>query len=208
MKKSFTLIELIITVSLIAVMAVIAVPAFNNYSVRADTQAKAEEIKYLIEKAYISAQNPVNGNNAAMIGISFPVNNAKGYPFARYEGKLDSVCFDDINAPLCNDWNFPVLERINAADTNYKFNNIQILNDSGLQVVTVDRMAIRLLTPAGSDKVFLCPLWDKNNDGNLEYDCNSNYRSAKIKVYNVNNASVGYYINVTRYPYSVEISQS
>lgn len=69
MSKAFTLIELLIVIAIITVMAVIAVPAFNTYGARAEIEAKAEEIKVAIDKAYAFSQAPEQGTDGVNVTI-------------------------------------------------------------------------------------------------------------------------------------------
>lgn len=67
--KAFTLIEIVIVISIIIIMAVLAVPAFDRYGARNELDGKAEEIKTFIETAYKQAQSPQKGVNGSSIMI-------------------------------------------------------------------------------------------------------------------------------------------
>jgi len=74
MKKTkfaaFTLIELLITVAIILLMAVLSVPAFNQYAANNEVSSKAEEIKSLLEKAFSSGMTPPQGANKIRIWVN------------------------------------------------------------------------------------------------------------------------------------------
>lgn len=57
MKQGFTLIELIVTMSIIVLMALVAVPAFTKYEENASFNAKVAEIESAINQASVSALN-------------------------------------------------------------------------------------------------------------------------------------------------------
>lgn len=64
----FTLIELIITMSIIAMMALIAVPAFTKYEENATFNSKVDEIVSDINQIVVSAQNPDQSTEMYLIG--------------------------------------------------------------------------------------------------------------------------------------------
>ena len=65
MSKAFSIIELIIVISIIVLLSVMAVPAFTVFGARADLDSKAEEIKIAVEKAAMAAKNPEQGKTGA-----------------------------------------------------------------------------------------------------------------------------------------------
>lgn len=67
--RGFTLIELVVTVTIILVMTLLAIPAFNTYSANSEISAKAEEIQALLEKAYALSQSPPSGKSIIYFNI-------------------------------------------------------------------------------------------------------------------------------------------
>lgn len=66
-KKGFTLIELIIVIAIILLMAVVSIPAYQNYGAKSELSLKADEIKALIDRAEAYSRNPQQGNNCAQV---------------------------------------------------------------------------------------------------------------------------------------------
>ena len=172
-------------------MAVIAVPAFNNYSVRADTQAKAEEIKYLIEKAYISAQNPVNGNSGSMIGARTALYN----PTTLFTGKFNAICATNINSSVCRDFPNPTQESV--LDGTY-IKTITYVDPDVTDPVPVSQIVLKFRTPANSEDVYICP------EAIVDYDCDIKYPSMTLSVKD-KKALTEYQVIVHRYPFNVEV---
>jgi len=57
-KPAFTLIEIVVTVAIILLIVVFAVPAFSKYASQKAFSNKVSEIESIINQAYISSQNP------------------------------------------------------------------------------------------------------------------------------------------------------
>jgi prepilin-type N-terminal cleavage/methylation domain-containing protein len=57
-KKGYTLFELIIVMAIMALLIVIAIPAYNNYGKKQAFRQKTEEMKELINQAYLYSRNP------------------------------------------------------------------------------------------------------------------------------------------------------
>lgn len=66
-KKAFTLIELLIVIAIILVMAVTAIPLYQNYGANQSVVLKAEEIQAMLDRAYAYSQNPAQGKNCAHV---------------------------------------------------------------------------------------------------------------------------------------------
>lgn len=70
-RKGFTLIELIIVISIIILMAAAAVPAYQNYGAKSELSLKADEIKALIDRGYAYSNNPSQGKDCAQVAFTF-----------------------------------------------------------------------------------------------------------------------------------------
>lgn len=60
-KNAFTIIELIVTISIIVLMAVLAFPAFSKYQKKAELVQKAEELNGYINEMNVLVKNPEPG---------------------------------------------------------------------------------------------------------------------------------------------------
>lgn len=76
-KCAFTLIELLVTIAIIILLAVLAIPAFNQYAANSEVSSKAEEIKALLERAYSSGMSPPQGANTVHVWINSDGANGK-----------------------------------------------------------------------------------------------------------------------------------
>lgn len=75
MKRGFTLVELLVVLSVFAMMSAIGIPAFQRYGSNIALAQKAEEIKELIKQTYILSQNP-NQEIASYISTLSDVNES------------------------------------------------------------------------------------------------------------------------------------
>jgi prepilin-type N-terminal cleavage/methylation domain-containing protein len=57
---AYTLVELLISLAIFALLTALAVPAFSRYSANTDFKQKADEVKELMNQTYISSLNPEN----------------------------------------------------------------------------------------------------------------------------------------------------
>lgn len=84
--RGFTLIELMIVVAIIAILAAIALPAYQQYTIRAANRACLSEMK-----AYA---------HVALIGISDPTGNAPTPRNAACSNTTDASGFTDYSTPI------------------------------------------------------------------------------------------------------------
>ena len=62
MKKGYTLMELLVVISIIAFMAIVSVPAFAQYGRSSDFKQKSDEVKMLMQRTYLLSRSPENTN--------------------------------------------------------------------------------------------------------------------------------------------------
>jgi len=155
MRNAFTLIELLITVSLILLMSVISVPIFNKYAAKNDLKVKAEEIKYFIEDSYASAYSPDIENNGSVVQIS--TTEIKKMPHS-----FESSCYKNINKNKCNSITFINNLTNNVTLDNYTFDDLKIsgIGSSNVQIL--------ILSPAQKENIHFCGL---SAAGGSQYQC-------------------------------------
>lgn len=68
-QKAFTLIELLIVIGIIGVMAVLAVPTFNDYGAKAELDNKTDQIKLILDTFYQKSVSPDGGSNGSFVAI-------------------------------------------------------------------------------------------------------------------------------------------
>lgn len=61
MKRSFTLIELVVTVGIITMITLFSLPSISKYGKRAEFSQKMEEVKQLIEQTQLYSKSPEKG---------------------------------------------------------------------------------------------------------------------------------------------------
>lgn len=200
MKNAFTLIELLISISIILLMAVVAIPAFDSYSDRSDTAAKAEEIKYIIEKAYSATVSPENNLDGSMIGLRYPESDQ----ISLFKGLYAPDCYGDINGANCRGWNATNPSNIfthseSVIYAGYSINNSLYTNSPGSGFPFSD-MQIKLINDPNGDGVYFCPFEDDS------YNCDRNYTRSEL-ILTKNGGSDSYKITIFRYPFRVEVEK-
>ena len=104
-QKGFTLIELMITVAIVAILAAIALPAYQNYTIR--TQVSEGYVLASAAKTAI-AETVANRNTGAIVayaGTGVPLAGSYGYQFEPTE-KVASIAIAgvaNVTAPAANE---------------------------------------------------------------------------------------------------------
>ena len=90
MQKGFTLIELMIVVAIIGILAAVAIPAYQDYTVRARV---SEGLGFADAAKTTVAENAANGASALNLGYSFTTgtNNVSGVTVDANNGTIKVV---------------------------------------------------------------------------------------------------------------------
>lgn len=99
-KNGFTIIELIVTISIIVLMAVLAFPAFSKYQKKAELVQKAEELNGFINEMNVLVKNPEPGVDSYEMIID-PIDTIKTINFKKNYLNKPSESLRDIeyNSP-------------------------------------------------------------------------------------------------------------
>lgn len=192
MRKAFTLIELIIVIAIITLMAVLAVPAFDNYGARNDLDMKAEEIKLYIETAYKQAQSPIKDTNGTAIIITQSSPPSIDVVSAKFSGSAVpcNYYFDDLRKN-CTVANIIPMNNL-FFDGSYSMNN---LNTDGAGF-SPDGMLF--LSPSGDKNIyFYSSLLGSNSATSLSFD---------IVYSRISTGDNTRTITINRYPFSVSVN--
>lgn len=213
MKKAYTFIELLIVISIIALMAVVAIPSFSNYGKKAELDNKAEEIKYLIEKAYADAVSPAIGLNGSM--VEFATGPSSEVRVKR--GVFSDECKKDINDDNCaftyNNSNINLIEigrNDNLKGVTIGSITIKEMVNGRLSLSQISPVGISFVTPADTDSVYMCNSRANNNkiidyNGVQGIDCNLLRVQMVIRLASEVGARD---ITINRNPFSVKIAKS
>ncbi len=92
MNKGFTLIELMIVVAIVGILAAVAIPAYQDYTVRArvtEGLSLASSAKFAVEEAYQSTNNfPATQTASGYIGLTNPTDNVESVAIADNTGVI------------------------------------------------------------------------------------------------------------------------
>lgn len=209
MKTAYTLIELLIVISLIALMAVTAIPAFSDYGKKVELDNKAEEIKYLIEKAYADAVSPAIGTNGSLVELSAGPSSE----IRVKKGLFSDECRKNINDNNCAFTSIVGNEDIIEIGRNDSLQSVAIRSISIIKdgnIASISPVSISFVSPISSDSVYACDSSVKNNkiynyNGLQGMNCNNNKDQITIML----GSEVGVRgITINRNPFSVKITKS
>ncbi len=206
MKKAYSFTELLIVISLIAIMAVTAIPSFSNYGKKAELDNKAEEIKYLIERAYANAVSPAIGLNGVIVELAAGTNSE----IRSKKGVFSDECKININDDNCAFSSVDSDVDIIEIQRNDSLRNLTIANATIYEKndkITKSPMGLIFISPADQDSVYVC-VPDPNNNKIPDYNnslglyCNTRKDQVVIKL----GSEVGARdIVINRNPFSVSV---
>ncbi len=156
-QKGFTLIELMITVAIVAILAAIALPAYQNYTIR--TQISEGYVLASAAKTAVAetVANRNTGAIAAYTGVGAPPLGSYGYQFTATD-KVAQIAIaevGDVQAPAAGDGQIDVLY-VGNLNTALNGQTVQLQPGSGA-VDPTDGLPADVMIP-GAPLVWGCKL--------------------------------------------------
>jgi len=101
LRKAFTLIELMIVISIIGILAAVAIPMYADYTKKARTSEVPENLKVIVKEQLTFSFNPINSNYATDLAsinwrTSIGTTSGKFYTFNRADFKTISSSENEI----------------------------------------------------------------------------------------------------------------